>query len=115
MVKKRRDPALPAERHETVRRQITAVITGQNLSAREISSLVSASEKEVYIHLEHIQRSASKKTFSMSVTPAQCRKCGFVFRKRERLKKPGKCPVCHGESIADPLFLITGPGRNRDV
>jgi hypothetical protein len=33
-------------------------------------------------------------------------KCGFIFRKRDRLKKPGRCPVCHGEHIQDPLFSI---------
>jgi hypothetical protein len=40
------------------------------------------------------------------VIPAACKKCNFVFRKRDRLKKPGRCPLCHGESIDDPLFHI---------
>ncbi|MBA3060962.1 MAG: transcriptional regulator, partial [Nitrospirae bacterium] len=38
--------------------------------------------------------------------PAECAKCSFVFRKRERLKKPGKCPICRSEFIQEPLFLI---------
>jgi hypothetical protein len=42
-----------------------------------------------------------------NVTPAECRKCGFVFQKREKLKKPGKCPICRSESIEEPLFGIS--------
>jgi hypothetical protein len=38
--------------------------------------------------------------------PAVCKKCGFVFAKREKLKRPGKCPVCRGESIREPRFTI---------
>jgi predicted Zn-ribbon and HTH transcriptional regulator len=31
-----------------------------------------------------------------------------VFRKRDRLKAPGRCPVCKGESISDPSFRVEG-------
>jgi predicted Zn-ribbon and HTH transcriptional regulator len=99
-------PFIPAEKQETVRQQIIAELEGNILSAKELSPLVSASEKEVYAHLEHIQRTMSKKELRLSITPAQCRKCGFEFKKREKLKKPGKCPLCHSESIQAPLFSI---------
>ena len=98
-------PFIPAERLETVRRKIISVLEGQNLSAKEISAEVSASEKQVYEHLEHI-RQTIKKEYKLVITPAECKKCGFVFKKRERLKKPGKCPLCCSESIQKPLFSI---------
>lgn len=44
----------------------------------------------------------------LEITPAECRNCGFVFAKRERLTSPGKCPVCRNEAILDPLFRIRG-------
>jgi len=104
--KRPKQPFIPVERHETIRRQITDVIAGQALSAREISGLVSVSEKEVYEHLEHIQKTLTKKDYILSVTPAECVKCGFVFKKREKLKKPGKCPLCRSELIHEPFFSI---------
>ena len=103
---KSKKPFIPAERQETVRQNIISVLEGQTLSAKEISAEVKASEREVYDHLEHIQRTVNKKEHNFMVTPAECRKCGFVFRKRERLKKPGKCPVCNSELIQEPLFSI---------
>ncbi len=99
-------PRIPAERHETVRQNIISVLKGQTMSAKEISANVSVSEKEVYSHLEHIQKTL-KKDLELIITHAECRKCGFVFRKRHRLKKPGKCPVCHKELIKEPLFSIS--------
>ncbi|GMR03448.1 MAG: transcriptional regulator [Thermodesulfovibrionia bacterium] len=107
---KPKKPFVPVERQETVRKQIISVLEGQTLSAKEISALVKVSEKEVYSHLEHIQKTKEagqgKKGLKLIIIPAECRKCRFVFKKRDRLKKPGKCPVCHGEFIHEPLFSI---------
>ncbi|MBI4699040.1 MAG: transcriptional regulator [Nitrospirae bacterium] len=101
-----KQPFIPAERKDTIRHEIISALKGQTLSAREISASVRVSEKEAYEHLEHIRRTINQKEHNFEVTPAECRKCGFVFRKRERLKKPGKCPACHAESIQEPLFAI---------
>jgi predicted Zn-ribbon and HTH transcriptional regulator len=105
---KKKEPRIPSERHETIRQKILSLLKDETLSAKELSGLVSASEKEVYAHLEHIQKTLNKREAKLSVHPAECRKCGFVFRKREKLKKPGKCPVCHNESILEPRFSLKG-------
>lgn len=99
-------PPVPAEQHATLRQRIIESLTGVPLSAREISTEIGVPEKEIYRHLEHIRRSLQKENGHLKVTPATCKKCGFVFRKRERLHRPGKCPVCRGESITEPLFTI---------
>ncbi len=106
MGKKSKEPFIPDERHGTIRQEIVSALEGRTLSAKGISAEVRVSEKEVYEHLEHIHRTAHIKKQDLIVIPAECRKCGFVFRKRERLKKPGKCPVCRGELIQEPLFSI---------
>jgi predicted Zn-ribbon and HTH transcriptional regulator len=67
---------------------------------------VKISEGEVYSHLEHIRRSITPSGRHLFITPAECKKCGCELAKRERLKKPGKCPVCKAESIHEPLFEI---------
>jgi predicted Zn-ribbon and HTH transcriptional regulator len=103
MKKRIKEPAIPSARQETVRQKILSLLEGRTLSAKELSPEVSASEKEVYGHLEHIRM---KKDIQLVVTAAECRKCGYAFRKRERLKKPGKCPICKRETITEPLFSI---------
>jgi predicted Zn-ribbon and HTH transcriptional regulator len=104
--KKSTEPLIPVERQETIRREIISVLVGKTLSAKDISADVRVSEKEIYEHLEHIQRTINKSEHNFIVTPSVCKKCGFVFRKRDKLKKPGRCPVCHGESIQEPLFSV---------
>jgi len=104
--KKFKEPFVPVERQETIRQKIMSLLDSRILSARDISIDVGISEKEVYEHLEHIQRSINKRERNFIVTPAVCKKCGFVFRKRDRLNKPGKCPVCRNEIIQDPFFSV---------
>ena len=106
MKKKSKEPFVPVERQETIRQKIVSLLEGKTLSAREISVEAGVSEKEVYEHLEHIQRTINKREHNLIVTPSACKKCGFVFRKRDRLKKPSKCPVCRNEVIREPLFSI---------
>jgi len=107
-VKKRiRGPSPPAERKTSVRKEIMAVIQGKELSALGISAIVGIPEKDVYDHLEHIKKTVHKGGNGLIVVAPECRKCGFVFQKRAKLKKPGKCPMCRGESIEDPLFSIS--------
>lgn len=103
---KPKKPFIPIEREDTIRHKIISIISGQPLSAKEISADVRISEKEVSGHLEHIKKSLSKSGHNLVITPSECNQCGFVFKKRDRLKKPGKCPVCSGESISAPLFSI---------
>jgi predicted Zn-ribbon and HTH transcriptional regulator len=104
--KKSKEPFIPVERQETIRQKIISLLEDKTLSAKDISADVRASEKEIYEHLEHIQRTINKSKHNFIVTPAICKKCGFIFRKRDKLKKPGKCPVCRGELIQEPLFSV---------
>lgn len=105
---KSKEPFIPAERRETVRIQIISLLKGNVVSAKVISSEVGIPERDVYEHLEHIRVSMNRREDRLIVVPAECERCGFVFRKRERLKRLGKCPVCNCESIRGPLFTIEG-------
>lgn len=106
-MKKTKEPFIPPERRDTIRHEIISALNDRTLSAKDISSSVRISEKEVYEHLEHIRITIIKKEYHLKVIPAECLRCGFIFKKRERLKKPGRCPVCHNEQIQEPLFSIT--------
>lgn len=115
MVRKRKplEPPVPAERGDTVRHEIASVLTGRRLTAREISGQVRVSEKEVTSHLEHIRRTVARTGRHLVVEPAVCQQCGFVFHKRERLTKPGKCPICHSQHLDAPLFEIVPSDTRR--
>ncbi len=111
MKKRGKNQEVPDERHETIRRAIMALLEDGSHSARDISAEVGISEKEVEGHLEHIRKSMRNSERVLAITPAECRKCGFLFSKTERLKKPGKCPVCRSESIFEPLFGVERQGE----
>jgi hypothetical protein len=85
-----------------------ALLVEGSISAAEISTAVGLPEKEVSSHLEHIRRSLHATGAVLEIEPAECRHCGFVFAKRERMTSPGRCPVCRNEAISDPLFSIRG-------
>lgn len=98
-----KEPRVPPDRRETVRHEIVSLLTGENMTAREISGQVGIGEKEVLEHLEHLRIALRGR---LVVTPPACLECGFSFRKRERLGKPGRCPVCRSERIVDPSYTI---------
>lgn len=103
---KAKPPTVPPSRLATIRRQIADLLAGEPLSAREISVVVGIPEKTVRGHLEHLRRTLHPHGLRLQVVPASCRKCGFVFAKRERLQRPGRCPACREQSISEPLFAI---------
>ncbi len=96
----------PVERFETIRRYITALLEEGTYSAKELSNIIRIPEKDICDHLEHLQRTFGKSGKSLEVISAGCRHCGFVFKKRTRLTKPGKCPSCRSIHIQPPLFHI---------
>jgi predicted Zn-ribbon and HTH transcriptional regulator len=101
---------VPAASTDTVRREILALLEeGVPRTAGEISVAVRRPEKEVRGHLWHLDRTLRAAGRRLAVRPARCLGCGFVFRKRERLSPPGRCPLCRGESIADPAFSVPEP------
>jgi predicted Zn-ribbon and HTH transcriptional regulator len=97
---------IPSPRTTTVRQSICSLLRNEPLSAREISEQVGIREREVCEHLEHIRQSLRREGHRLTVQPAECRNCGFLFVKRERLKRPGRCPLCKGESISQPRYRL---------
>ena len=101
------------EETDSTRRQIRNLLKEGPRTAKEISSAVHRSVKEVENHLEHLRKSLHSEGRRLDRISAECRGCGFVFRKRDRLKAPSRCPVCKGEAISDPSFRLAG-GQDRD-
>lgn len=102
------EPPIPAERSDTIRQRISTVLQNGPVTAREISEQVGIAEHDVAGHLEHLRHSLQRQNRTLIVHPAACKKCGFLFSKRQRLSKPGRCPLCRGESIWRPRYEIGG-------
>ena len=90
----------------TIRQQIIALISDREMDARELSREVGIKEKEVYAHLAHIQRSLAAKGSKLAVRPSECLGCGYVFKDRRRLTRPGRCPRCRETHLTNPVYRI---------
>jgi len=74
----------------TLRQRIVDVLREREADARELSQALGLTEKEVYAHLSHIERSAAAAGGALVVTPSECLACGYVFAERRRLTRPGR-------------------------
>jgi predicted Zn-ribbon and HTH transcriptional regulator len=83
-----------------------------DFSSISLSKLLGIKEKDVLDNLPHVRKSLGK-GYEIISEPARCLDCGFVFRKRERVSTPGRCPVCRSEAIAPPLFGISAPSATK--
>jgi predicted Zn-ribbon and HTH transcriptional regulator len=91
---------------KTNRQKLAALLERQPWRARDLSRQLAIKERDVYDHLSHIQRSAAAAGKTLHVTPCSCRRCGFVFKNRRRLTRPGRCPECRSTYIEPPVFKI---------
>jgi len=104
-------PLLPSERSETLRQGIISLLRRDDATAMDISAEIGLPVNEVYDHLSHIRHSLQRTGELLQVLPAACKNCGFVFAKRGRYKRPGRCPVCRGQSISQPRYRIATEER----
>lgn len=111
---KSKEPFIPPARHDTIRKEIMGILEDEPITAREISEKLRIAEKEVYFHLEHVRKSVEQSGQRLTVEPAACTDCGFRFNKRDKMKPPGRCPVCKSESIRPPSFFL-GVGNRRQA
>jgi hypothetical protein len=103
-----RDPIPPA-RGATVRGALEAELASApetGFTAKELSARVGIPEKDVAEHLEHLEKSLRAGGAHLDVIPAECLSCGFVFRDRKRLTRPGSCPECRATRIDPPAFRV---------
>lgn len=93
---------IPEPRDATIRQALVQLLTGRSLPVSVLSKEIGRSEKEICAHLEHLQRAKI-----LVIIPAECGDCGYIFDRRARPGKPGKCPRCKGTHIVPPLFSTT--------
>jgi len=96
----------PPQQQQTARERLEQALQQGPATARELSQQVGVSEREIPSHLEHLKKSLRSRKQRLTLTPAACLDCHFTFSKRERLSRPGKCPVCRSTHLSEPLFSL---------
>ena len=88
----------------TRRQEIIEILSKEEKTAQDLANLFKVELFEILVDLKHIKYSIKPK--KLSTKPAQCKKCGFIFKERSKIKKPSRCPSCKSEWIMAPLFKI---------
>ena len=96
---------LPLE--QTPRQRIIELITGTRLASHQLAQMLGIPERQVEEHLSHVVKSVARDPSRRFILePSCCPDCGFLFRDRTRLTRPGRCPKCRGEAITAPRYGI---------
>ena len=95
-----------SEAAHTFRRQLFDLLLAGPLGVRELSQMLHQSEREIYDHLRHLERSARTAGRRLVIEPALCLACGFVFARRTRPQPPGHCPRCRRTRIRRPRYQL---------
>ncbi len=88
------------------RQAMVDLLTEEELTSMEISQALGISEKDVVFHLEHIRRTLGSRGRKLQVKPFSCLSCGYLFKERTRLSRPGRCPRCKKSHIRMALFSV---------
>ena len=89
----------------TKRQEIIELLSRGTYALQDLSSELHISMKEVLGHLSHVRKSV-RPPQKFIIEPAECLDCGFVFKDRSKIHKPGKCPICRGTHIREPGYWI---------
>lgn len=87
------------------RRDLIDILKARPVSLHELALLLDARPRDLEEDLRHLFRSLRHDPLCPTITPARCRKCGFLFDEH-KLRKPGKCPRCGGTWISEPLISL---------
>jgi predicted Zn-ribbon and HTH transcriptional regulator len=87
----------------TLRQTLALILSHGERSAFGLAEELMLSQAEVESHLKHLKKSHKNR---LKMRPAQCGSCGYVFKKRNRLDAPGRCPRCKAERVEGPWFRL---------
>jgi transcriptional regulator len=92
---------------QTVRQRMVGLLTGSRLSSYQLAQLLGIPERQVEDHLAHVVKTVARdRDRRFILEPSCCQDCGFVFRDRTKLTRPGRCPRCRSESTTAPRYGI---------
>jgi predicted Zn-ribbon and HTH transcriptional regulator len=87
------------------RKQLLELLTAEPRSVSRLARELGLSRGDVEDDLRHMIRSARAAGHRVSILPARCRSCDFVFGE-DKLTKPGRCPACRGSRILEAQVSV---------
>ena len=90
------------------RKDLLEMLRSAPRSVADIAAQLELEPRDVEDDLRHLLKSVRHTGYRVTITPARCRHCGFIF-KTDKLHKPGKCPLCRETWISPPLIHIEAP------
>ena len=88
----------------TRRQQIIEILQQNKQTAQQLANYFQTELKDIVEDLTHIGKSIKPK--KLKINPAFCKSCNFVFKERNKISKPSKCPRCRSEWIEAQMFWI---------
>ena len=84
-----------------IRKDLIHYLEGNPRTVRQLAIETRQTPADVEEDLKHLAQSLRHQEYQLKVTPAECRKCGFLFSD-DRFRKPSKCPKCRGTWLSEP-------------
>jgi predicted Zn-ribbon and HTH transcriptional regulator len=103
--RKRRGSLIGSSVNRTRRQQIVELLSDNEWEFDDLRRDLGLTVKVLEEDLRHIKRSVRTGGQRLSLRPARCEVCGFVF-KSTALHPPGRCPSCRDRRISGPWFQI---------
>jgi predicted Zn-ribbon and HTH transcriptional regulator len=97
-----------SEATTTPRQRIADLLEAGEWGFEELRRELEVPARVLEEDLRHVERSLLRGSSRLTVEPARCLSCDFVFRERaaRHFHAPSRCPRCRSERIADPRFRI---------
>ncbi len=98
----------------TRRRDLVALLMAGPRTASSLARSLAMDRRDIEEELRHAVRSAHAEGHHLTIEPARCKDCGFLFGE-DKLTKPGRCPSCKGSRVFEALLRLTPPGADPDA
>lgn len=92
---------------KTKRERLIELLEKGEFDVEQLASFLDVPVRQVVSDLPHVAKS-TKGRFEM--IPPECAGCGFIFRGRDKIKRPSRCPECRDERIEGPWFHVEREG-----
>lgn len=93
------------EANTTTRQRIVDRLREEPMAAGAIAGEFEIRTDAALDHVEHIAQSLEPTDETLLVAPPECEECGFD-EFDHLINRPGRCPECKSESVAEPAFTV---------
>ena len=106
--KKPKAEAVPVPAEQTRRQRIIEILAKYALDFEALRRELGVARKTLEEELGHLDKSIKHKNEKLTIEPAICNSCEYIFKTRHERKfhAPKRCPECKKERVTPPSFSI---------